>query len=80
MFVLFVISGVIFPFIDSSIWFLYIFLLSIYLFAALAVSLMATAYGKSLLLLPLVFTGIIATHIIYGTYFLLGLAARELER
>ncbi|MCX9011233.1 MAG: glycosyltransferase family 2 protein [Candidatus Methanoperedens sp.] len=80
MFVLFVISGIIFLFIDNSVRVLYIFLLFIYLFAALIVSLMATAYGKNLLLLPLVFTGTIATHIIYGIYFLRGLAARELER
>jgi hypothetical protein len=80
MFVLFALSGVTFPFIDSPIRYLYILVLSIYLLATLAVSLIATAYGKNLLFLPLVFTGTIATHITYGIYFLRGLAARELKR
>lgn len=80
MFVIFLISGVIFPFFDSSIRVLYVLIFSIYLFAALGVSLIATAYGKNLLFLPLIFLGTIATHIIYGIYFILGLASRELER
>lgn len=78
--VLFIISGAVFPLADSSFPFFYIPILSIYIFAALVASLMATVYGKNLLFLPLVFMGTIATHITYGIYFLRGLAARELER
>ncbi len=80
MFVLFITSGVIFPFMAGSIQLFYISILSIYLFAALAVSLKASVSGKDMRFLPLVFTGTIVTHIVYGIYFLLGLAACELER
>ncbi len=80
MLVIFMISGAIFPFFGGSIQLLYILIFSIYLFAALGVSLMAAAYGRNLLYLPLVFIGTIATHITYGINFLRGLASRELER
>lgn len=80
MFVLFMIIGIIFSLIDSSILRLYISILSIYLLAALAASLMATAAGKDVRFYPLVFAGTIATHIVYGIYFIRGLLIRELER
>lgn len=79
-FVLFIMFGVIMPFMNTIIQLFYIVLLSIYLLAGLVVSLMATSDGKNVRYLPLVFTGIIATHIVYGMHFLRGLAARELER
>lgn len=78
--VLFIIFGAVLPLANSSFLFSYIFILSIYIFAALVVSIRATVHGKNLLFLPLVFMGTIATHIIYGIYFLRGLAANELER
>ncbi len=80
MFVLFMMTGVIFSLIDSSMLLLYISILSIYLLAALAASLMATAAGKDMRFYPLVFAGTIATHIVYGIYFIQGLLVRELER
>ncbi len=80
MFVLFMMTGIIFSLVDSSILLLYISILSIYLLATLAVSLMATAEGKDMRFSPLVFTGTIATHIVYGIYFIRGLLVRELER
>jgi cellulose synthase/poly-beta-1,6-N-acetylglucosamine synthase-like glycosyltransferase len=80
MFVLFIISGAIFTLVGSSIMFLYVSILSIYILAALTVSLIATAAGKDLRFSPLVFLGTIATHIVYGIYFIQGLLIRELER
>ncbi|MCZ7355913.1 MAG: glycosyltransferase [Candidatus Methanoperedens sp.] len=80
MFVLFLIFGIAFPLMNNSIFLAYISILFLYLFATFAVSLMATAYGKDLRYLPLVFTGTIATHIAYGVYFIRGLTVGELER
>jgi len=80
MFVLFIISGILFAPVDSSILILYISILSIYSLAALAVSLKATIAGKDLRFLPLVFMGTVATHVVYGMSFLHGLGVRELER
>ncbi len=68
------------PFMDTAIRVLYIFLVSIYLFAGLAVSIMATTEGKDVRYLPLVFAGMIATHFVYGVHFLHGLAVWDLER
>lgn len=80
LFVLFLAAGIVVPFMHSSIQFFYIFLLSIYLLAGIAVSLNAATAGKDIRYLPLVFAGIITTHIVYGVHFIGGLAARELER
>lgn len=80
LFVLFMTSGIIVPFMVSSVQFLYITILSVYVLAALAVSLIATINGKDLRMLPLVFTGTIITHIAYGINFISGIASRELER
>lgn len=80
IFVLFVMSGVIFAIVDGSLVLLYISILSTYLIAVLAVSLMAADAGKDLRFSPLVFLGTIATHIVYGVYFIQGLLVRELER
>lgn len=80
MFLFFIISGSIISFVENSIPFIYISILSIYLFLVLAVSLMATAAGKDVRYLPLVFTGTIATHVVYGISFIQGLGVRELER
>jgi cellulose synthase/poly-beta-1,6-N-acetylglucosamine synthase-like glycosyltransferase len=80
MFVLFIMIGFIFSLVDGSILLLYISILFIYLLAALAVSLMATAAGKDIRFYPLVFAGTIATHVVYGIYFIRGLLVRELER
>lgn len=49
-----------------------------YLITCLASAILAVR--KDVKLIPLVYIGIIATHITYGTYFLLGLIKRDLER
>ncbi len=78
IFLIFMIFGIVFPLGIYSLSFLLI--ISIYLFAVLVVSLMATAAGNDIRYLLLVFSGTIATHITYGVYFLRGLATRELEK
>lgn len=80
LFVLFLAFGIVVPFMHSSIQVFYLIVLSIYLLAGIAVSLKAVTAGKDMRYLPLVFTGIILTHIVYGMHFISGLAARELER
>jgi len=80
IFVLFLISGAFLHRMINSFLLFYISILSIYVFAALAVSLISAASGKDLRFLPLVFTGTIATHIVYGINFLAGLASRDMER
>jgi cellulose synthase/poly-beta-1,6-N-acetylglucosamine synthase-like glycosyltransferase len=80
LFVLFLAAGIVVPFMHMSIQVFYIFLFSIYLLAGIAVSLDAAAAGKDIRYLPLVFAGIIVTHIVYGVHFISGVAARELER
>ncbi len=80
IFVIFIISGGIFSFIEYPLKLFYLLILSIYLLAVMAVSLAATASGKDIRYFPLVYAGTIITHLVYGINFLKGLASSELER
>ncbi len=80
IFVVFIITGLILSLIKSSLLIFYAPVSGLYLLTALAVSLRSAAEGRDILLLPLVFTGIIVTHLVYGIYFFEGLLLRELER
>lgn len=80
IFVIFIITGLILLLIKSSLLIFYGSLSGLYLLTAIAVSLRSAAEGKDTLIFPLVFAGIIVTHIVYGIYFIEGLLLRELER
>ncbi len=78
--VLFMTAGFILSIINSPISYLYISILSIYLFGVFVASIMTVVSGKDLRFFLLVFTGTITTHIVYGINFIWGLLIRELKR
>lgn len=78
--VVFMLIGSVFSFIEKSFLTYFIYIFGIYLLAALAASVLTSADGKEMRLLPLVFAGTIVTHFIYGIYFIAGLLSSELER
>ncbi len=80
MFVVFMITGLIFSLIKSSLLIFYAPVSGLYLLTTLVVSLRSAVEEKDLYLLPLVFAGTIVTHLVYGIYFIEGLLSRELER
>lgn len=78
--VVFMLIGSVVSFFEKSFLTYYIYIFGIYILAVLVASFLAYADGKNLRLLPLVFTGTIVTHFIYGIYFIAGLLSNELER
>ncbi len=78
--VIFILTGLIFSLFKSSLFLIFGSISGLYLLTTLAVSLRSAANGKDLYLIPLVFTGTIVTHIVYGIYFIDGLLSSELER
>jgi len=61
----------------SIIWVLYRAGVLVYLSVTLLASALVTKEWK---LLPLVWVGVILTHLVYGTYYLIGLLKKDLER
>ncbi len=78
--VLFIITGPVISLIEKSFFIIYVYVVGIYLIAALLVSLLAAVNGKDALLMPLVFTGTIITHISYGINFIIGSLLQDLKR
>jgi cellulose synthase/poly-beta-1,6-N-acetylglucosamine synthase-like glycosyltransferase len=80
IFVVFMVIGSAFSFFDKTFFQYFIYIFGIYILMVFIASVFAYADGKNLRLLPLVFTGTIVTHFIYGIYFIAGLLSSELER
>jgi len=76
LWVLFFISGTVLSIFNQTVRVLFVVALAIYAVLALLAALQA----RSLKLIPLTWLGIMATHIVYGIYFLAGLAKKEVER
>jgi len=74
LFLLFLMSGAVLSVFSLGARILFLSALSVYLFLSLIF-----AFSRNLYLAPLVFLGIISTHIVYGSFFLKGLLSSKLR-